>query len=357
MAKSKPTSKMNSKKPTAKKAVSKPSKAKMTAKPKAKVTPKKATVKKAAPKKVATKKIAKPVAKAKPAAKVIVKKDDKNKKGLANKLISKAGKLVDKIVGKPVVKMSKAEEKKILKAKKDEEKKLAKLKDQQEKEMLKNKKKGKHSESEDEEGESKAKSSADDEDDEADFKRIAKSGKSKKFEDVEVEDFTPKSKKLTNKEMAELESKIADEIAELREHFNWKDITDAIATLDFFINPKTDECIERGCDNLRTTQNYCRLHYLKNWKTLQHKKEILKEGKLQEYIEELISKYPPKFMEAIMNDLSDDKEFYKVLHELNITSEYDFEEEDLVAADDDDDGDEIGIEATFTGSMRYEEDT
>jgi hypothetical protein len=83
----------------------------------------------------------------------------------------------------------------------------------------------------------------------------------------------------------------------------------------------------------------------------------LKEGKLQEYIEELISKYPPKFMEAIMNDLSDDKEFYKVLHELNITSEYDFEEEDLVPADDDDDGDEIGIEANFTGSMRYEEDT
>ena len=156
--------------------------------------------------------------------------------------------------------------------------------------------------------------------------------------------------------LADLESKIADEIAELREHFNWKEIADSIASMDFFIDAKNDECIEKGCDNIRTTQSYCRLHYIRNQKNIQKKREILKEGKLQEYIEELISKYPPKYIEALLSDLSDDKEFYRVLNELNITSEFDFEEEDFEnVADDDDSDDDIGIE-TISGAMRYEDE-
>ncbi len=184
----------------------------------------------------------------------------------------------------------------------------------------------------------------------------AKGGKSKYDEVVQVDLFEGKSKKYKNAVMNELESKIGDEIAELREHFNWKDIAEAIGTMDFFIDPKNDECVEKGCDNIRTTQSYCRLHYLRNWKVIQKKREILKEGKLQEYIEELISKYPPKYIEALLSDLSDDKEFYTVLNQLNITSEFDFEEDELVNADDDDDdGDDIGIE-TISSSLRYEDE-
>jgi hypothetical protein len=185
-----------------------------------------------------------------------------------------------------------------------------------------------------------------------------KSGK-KAYEtdEVRVDVFeTKKSKKYENQVLADLEGKIADEIAELREHFNWKDITEAIGTMDFFIDAKNDECIEKGCDNIRTTQSYCRLHYLRNWKVVQKKRDILKEGKLQEYIEELISKYPVKYIEALLSDLSDDKEFYKVLNELNITSEFDFEEEDFENAADDDDGDDdIAIE-TISSSLRYEDE-
>ena len=82
----------------------------------------------------------------------------------------------------------------------------------------------------------------------------------------------------------------------------------------------------------------------------------MKEGKLQEYIEELISKYPPKYIEALLSDLSDDKEFYKVLNELNITSEFDFEEDELEnASDDHDDDGDIGIE-TISSSLRYEDE-
>jgi hypothetical protein len=198
------------------------------------------------------------------------------------------------------------------------------------------------------------KKSLDEDDDEADFKRIAaKAKKSSKYEDADLEE-TPRSSKKYDK-INTLEAKITEEIADLRENFSWKEIADAIASLEFFIDSKNDECIEKGCDNIRTTLSWCRLHYIKNWKSIQRKKEILQEGKLQEYIEELISKYPPKFVEAILSDLSDDRDFYKVLSELNITAEFDFEEEDLQAVDDDGDDDDLGIEARFTGSMRYED--
>jgi hypothetical protein len=184
----------------------------------------------------------------------------------------------------------------------------------------------------------------------------AKSGKSKYDDDVQIDIFEGKGKKYKNQVLNDLEGKIADEIAELREHFNWKDIAEAIGTMDFFIDAKNDECVEKGCDNIRTTQSYCRLHYLRNWKVIQKKREILKEGKLQEYIEELISKYPTKYIEALLSDLSDDKEFYTVLNQLNITSEFDFEEDELVNVDDDDDdGDDIGIE-TISSSLRYEDE-
>lgn len=199
-------------------------------------------------------------------------------------------------------------------------------------------------------------------DDEDEFLEYAKKnktkggGKSKYDDEVQVDLFEGKSKKYKNAVMNDIEGKIADEIAELREHFNWKEIAEAIGTMDFFIDPKNDECIEKGCDNIRTTQSYCRLHYLRNWKVVQKKRDILKEGKLQEYIEELISKYPTKYIEALLSDLSDDKDFYTVLNQLNITSEFDFEEDEFEnAVDDDDDGDDIGIE-TISSSLRYEDE-
>ncbi len=210
--------------------------------------------------------------------------------------------------------------------------------------------------------ERKSKKAEDDDFDEfeEDYKKskaTKKSGKKAYEEDSDVEIFPAKQgKKFSNSVLAELQSTIADEIAQLREHFNWKEIAEAIGSMDFFIDAKNDECIEKGCDNIRTTQSYCRLHYLRNWKTIQKKREILKEGKLQEYIEELISKYPPKFIEALLSDLSDDKEFYRVLNELNITSEFDFEEDEFEnAVDDDDADDDIGIE-TISSSLRYEDE-
>ena len=60
------------------------------------------------------------------------------------------------------------------------------------------------------------------------------------------------------------------------------------------------------------------MHYIKNWKKIQRKGQILRDGKLNQYIEELVAKYPDKYLEAILFDLGNDKEFAKVIIDLEL---------------------------------------
>lgn len=82
-------------------------------------------------------------------------------------------------------------------------------------------------------------------------------------------------------------------------------------------------CREVACEGLSTTGGYCRLHYIKNWKKIKRKELILKEGKLNQYIEELVVKYPDKYIEAIRQDLAGDKEFAKVIYDLDLDESVD----------------------------------
>lgn len=88
-------------------------------------------------------------------------------------------------------------------------------------------------------------------------------------------------------------------------------------------------CREVACELIATTGRYCRLHYIKNWKKIKRKELILKEKKLDSYIEELVSKYPEKYIDAIRQDLASEKDFAKVISELEIedfsADEYDSE--------------------------------
>lgn len=77
-------------------------------------------------------------------------------------------------------------------------------------------------------------------------------------------------------------------------------------------------CREVACEGLSTTGGYCRMHYIKNWKKIKRKELILKEGKLNQYIEELVAKYPDKYIEAIRQDLAADKDFAKVIYDLDL---------------------------------------
>lgn len=77
-------------------------------------------------------------------------------------------------------------------------------------------------------------------------------------------------------------------------------------------------CRETNCENLPTSGGYCRLHYIKNWKKIKKRELILKEGKLNRYIEELVNKYPDKYIEAIRQDLSSEDDFAKTIADLEL---------------------------------------
>jgi len=84
------------------------------------------------------------------------------------------------------------------------------------------------------------------------------------------------------------------------------------------LNTSETVCREVACEGLATTASYCRLHYIKNWKKIKRKEIILREGKLNQYIEELVVKYPDKYIEAIRQDLASDKDFSKIIYDLDL---------------------------------------
>jgi len=82
-------------------------------------------------------------------------------------------------------------------------------------------------------------------------------------------------------------------------------------------------CREIACESSSSTAGYCRLHYIKNWKKIKRKELILREKKLNQYIEELVSKYPDKYIEAIKQDLADETAFSKVIYDLELDDSVD----------------------------------
>jgi hypothetical protein len=67
-----------------------------------------------------------------------------------------------------------------------------------------------------------------------------------------------------------------------------------------------------------SVEGYCRYHYLLLWKKIQIRKNILLDGKLEKYVEDLMARYPDKFLEVIRKDLKTEKDFLSVIQELEI---------------------------------------
>lgn len=107
-------------------------------------------------------------------------------------------------------------------------------------------------------------------------------------------------------------------------------------------------CREIACESFASTGGYCRLHYIKNWKKIKRREMILREKKLNRYIEELVSKYPEKYIDVIRQDLSTDKDFNKIIGDLELDEpleDYDSDADaidsliDSIKRDIDDEGD------------------
>jgi hypothetical protein len=77
-------------------------------------------------------------------------------------------------------------------------------------------------------------------------------------------------------------------------------------------------CRVKDCDQIAMVDAYCRYHYLLFWKKIQVRKEILTEGKLERYIEDLTARYPDKYLEMLRKDLRTEKDFTAAIAELEI---------------------------------------
>lgn len=86
--------------------------------------------------------------------------------------------------------------------------------------------------------------------------------------------------------------------------------------------PKTgisrNTCRVIGCTLPATTAGYSRICYIKYWKQIKKKDEILKEGTLHRYIQEIVDKYPEKVVLAIRQDLIVDESYAQMIRELDL---------------------------------------
>ena len=190
----------------------------------------------------------------------------------------------------------------------------------------------------------------------ADAKLKSKSKKTEKKTDDDFED------DLIGDEFGESEiAEYEDDLKEVEE----EDDDASIEITDEDEDDKKDEevyltdsegrrlCKVRDCDQASNVDEYCRFHYLLLWKKIQIRKDILNNGKLEKYVEDLTSRYPDKFLEVIKKDLKTEKDFISVIQEMeldeNALNESDSEDEVQSFADEirgigeapsmDDDGD------------------
>ncbi len=345
-------------KPAAKKVVAKPVAKKAVAKPAVK-----ATLKAKAPQKNIQKKIQDKIAASKKAvAMKAAKKEIAVKKGLVKKTApapvkTKAPAKVEVKTSKNVVApkvtskkeapvkaaplISKAEMKAAKKAAIEAAKPPKKLSKKEEKELLKAK--GKKNLSFEEEMEEEAGKPRKDEDEEEDDLESAAPKKVKMVFDEDIEEeVVPVRKKSKSGLDDDIKENLAEEILALAEDFSIDEVFNSIRSMELF-KVESDECVVRGCDNPATTSGYCRYHYIKLWKDVKKKELILSEGRLAKIIEELVRKYPMKYIETIIHDLADDKAFNHVLKDLDIETD----EAEIDAFDDDellDDDQDIAFE-------------
>ncbi len=228
------------------------------------------------------------------------------------KKAEKEAKIAAKLAAKAPKKLTKKEEKELLRARANNEEEMG------------------------EDGQPIKRKVADDDDDDFDVDTSVKKVKMT-FDEIEEEEIIPVRKKKSQMD-DDIKENLAEEILSLSEDFSMEDVFASIRSMELF-KVETDECVVRGCDNPSTTSGYCRYHYIKLWKDVKKKQLILSEGRLAKIIEELVRKYPMKYIETIIHDLADDKSFNLVLKDLDIETDDNetdaFDEDELLDDDQD----------------------
>lgn len=74
-------------------------------------------------------------------------------------------------------------------------------------------------------------------------------------------------------------------------------------------------CIAEGCKNVQTTKDFCRLHYLQNWKKIKKAAQKKAVDQLNKYVEGICKKYPERYMDVIRKDLKNGSDAEKPVDE------------------------------------------
>lgn len=64
-------------------------------------------------------------------------------------------------------------------------------------------------------------------------------------------------------------------------------------------------CKHVGCNDVATSHDFCRLHYLSNWKKLKSKEAKTQGLGLEIYLKELSSRFPEEFFEKLRADIEE----------------------------------------------------
>ncbi|MFM8270247.1 MAG: hypothetical protein ACKN9V_08675 [Pseudomonadota bacterium] len=84
---------------------------------------------------------------------------------------------------------------------------------------------------------------------------------------------------------------------------------------------KEKTCSVASCKKEASSQGYCRLHYISNWKHIRFNEKVKAERRLNAYVDRIAKKYPQDFLEKIKETLEDEKKFKEMVSELDIEVE------------------------------------
>ncbi len=82
------------------------------------------------------------------------------------------------------------------------------------------------------------------------------------------------------------------------------------------------KCSEAGCDQPQTTNEFCRMHYIKNWREIVRERREKAREKLTRYVENVTEKYPDDFNDILESDFADEETLKKRLHEFGFKEEF-----------------------------------
>ncbi|OGQ22574.1 MAG: hypothetical protein A3I05_04450 [Deltaproteobacteria bacterium RIFCSPLOWO2_02_FULL_44_10] len=99
-----------------------------------------------------------------------------------------------------------------------------------------------------------------------------------------------------------------------------------------FLMARIRICKEDDCKNAATTSGYCRLHYLKNWKTIREEKQTKAADRLNKYVEGICKRNPDGYVEEIRKgiqhgDFDEFEDAFTSNNPLRSFSEVEYEEE------------------------------